>query len=33
MTRAWTILMTSVLGHYDEKGIGHCDDRGYGALW
>ena len=27
MTREWSIMMTSVLEHCDDKGMEHCDYR------
>ena len=32
MTMAWSIVMTRVMEHCDERVIGHCDDKGKEAL-
>ena len=28
MTTSWSILITGVLEHCDEKGMDHCDEKG-----
>ena len=28
MTRAWSIVMTTVIENFDEKVVKHCDDKG-----
>ena len=27
MTLAWSIMMTRIVEHFDDKGMEHCDDR------
>ena len=28
MTKAWSIVMTGVMEHCDDKGMSHCEDKG-----
>ena len=32
MIKAWSIVITGGMKHFDEKCMEHCDEKGYGSL-